>query len=537
MSRIGRRKMLSYLAALPAAFLPAPAWASRSARRTSAADLVDAHCHVFNVTDLTATKFALAFIGIFPRPLGPTEPEAILERLIRRIVNRLSARVPSAASEADMLGLPLLAPPGVAELTTAEEEQVDTLRTQAEAAAREVERQRALPPGPADRCRPAGGGGIAWSVGAVVKWVRALRLYRHQLVRSLAARHEAAGYRPRLLCPALVDYSNWLGERLRSPLPDQVCVMGKIAALPELPAVHGYAPFDPLRLALFRHGIAGVDGDWDPMGLMDEALTGHGFAGVKLYPPMGFRPAGNAADAGALYPPAAAALPGGAAAVGAHLDAALDELWDYCLRNDVPVMAHGANSNEGGEYYGYRADPTHWVALMARRPRLRVMLAHFGGFDSVALGHGVPGKPCPWPVSFEDSWEGVIGRYVERHPGSHLYADISFLGEIYDRRDRERSAERLRQYLRCDPDARHLVFGSDWLMLGIHRGWGRRPYYASRVAAFLRDCGIVDEKLERVMQGNALRFLGLAERDPTRERLLHFYAENGLPPDRLPLAA
>lgn len=74
-------------------------------------------------------------------------------------------------------------------------------------------------------------------------------------------------------------------------------------------------------------------------------------------------------------------------------------------------------------------------------------------------------------------------------------------------------------------------------MLGVHKGWGGRPPYASKVAAFLGDCGISGDKLERVMQGNALRFLGLGQGDKTRARLLRFCADHCLPPERLPPAA
>lgn len=548
MVQIGRRTMLALLAALPAAAWLAPAQAlgrRRAAPVRGEPGLVDAHCHAFNATDLTATKFILvSFLGIYPRPSGPTRAERLLEDMIRGIIRGLSRGVPSAAIEAEMLEASLLAPAVVPDLTPGQEAEVRALRNEAEAAARRVAQERSEESSPlaaADaspaRCIPRSESSIQFGLKAAVRWVRILRRYRREIVETLAARHLAAGYRPTLLCPALVDYSNWLGESLGSPLPEQVAVMGKIAANGDLPPVHGYAPFDPLRHALFKAGKDGVDGRWDPMALLREALFESGFAGVKLYPPMGFRPAGNAGDAAASYPPAVASVLGGHAAVGAHLDAALEELWAFCAREDVPVMAHASNSNVAGEDYGYRADPTHWVALLARRPSLRVMLAHFGGFQSVAEGHGEAGRPCPSPLPFEDSWEGVIGRYIQQNPDARLFADISFLGEVYDDRAGRRSRERMMRYLAFDPGARHLVFGSDWVMLGLHKGWGKRPPYASRVAAFLADCGLTGETLDGVMRGNALRFLGLGEGEATRNRLLRFYAEHRLPPERLPVVA
>jgi predicted TIM-barrel fold metal-dependent hydrolase len=549
MFRIERRRLLSMLAGLPAAWAVSPALAMRGPVRPEAPagegpGLVDAHCHVFNVTDLAATKFILvSFLEKYPRERGMTLKERILESKIRQTIGRISLGVPSAAEEAKALGASLFAPPSVPDLTPAQNARIEQDRQEAGAAARDVEREsgavvqpRRREKGPPGRCRPRKGSGLSSSLRAGVRWVKLIRKTRSELVRVLAARHKQAGYRPTLLCPALVDYSNWLGEALRSPLPDQVSVMGRIASRSDLPPVHGYAPFDPLRQAMFDRRIVGIDGGWDPMALLRKALTQEGFAGVKLYPPMGFKPIGNAADADAGYPPKIAGKLGGNSNVGAALDEALDRFWDFCEAGDVPVMAHASNGNAAGRYYGFRADPVHWVELLEKRRSLRIMLAHFGSFQSASLGHGVPGEKCPRRLSFEDSWEGVIGRYVRRRPDSNLYADISFLAEVYGERGRLRSAERLREYLQFDPGGRHLIFGSDWVMLGIHKKWGKPPAYAAQVAAFLRDCGLTGEEVEGVMEKNALRFLGLRRREATRERLLSFYSVHGLPPERLPLA-
>ena len=99
-----------------------------------------------------------------------------------------------------------------------------------------------------------------------------------------------------LIAPALVDYSRWLQERVASPFRDQIRLMGMISARDQGPAVHGYAPFDPLHEVYFRKAsAAGVDHEYEPaLGLAADAIDNHGFLGVKLSPPMGFRPTGNA---------------------------------------------------------------------------------------------------------------------------------------------------------------------------------------------------------------------------------------------------
>lgn len=201
---------LSLLAALPAA-LALPPWIGPSAaraRQVGERGLVDAHCHLFNVTDLAATRFILvSFLGIYPRPSGPTFAERALERSLRGIIARLSRGVPSAADEADSIGVSLLAPAIVRELSASEAAELDRLKDEAGDAVRAVEKEREgsldLSPEPPGRCRPVGGSGIASSFKAGMRWVKVLRSYRSGLARSLAARHSEAGYRTRLLCPAL----------------------------------------------------------------------------------------------------------------------------------------------------------------------------------------------------------------------------------------------------------------------------------------------------------------------------------------------
>jgi hypothetical protein len=106
-----------------------------------------------------------------------------------------------------------------------------------------------------------------------------------------------------------------------------------------------------------------------------------------------------------------------------------------------------------------------------------------------------------------------------------------------DRQDAEYSWRRLKEYLAFDPGGRHLLFGSDWIILGIEKAYDRKPSYAERIVAFLASCGMSAEDIEGVMEKNALRFLGMTAGGAARQRLLSFYSANSLSPKELPLAA
>jgi predicted TIM-barrel fold metal-dependent hydrolase len=497
--------------------------------------LVDAHCHLFNITDLPVASFAqTVLLKDYPGPEGPTWRQRRLADALRAIESILARRTPTAAEEARPLR----------EQSFVAEQASQALSAADERALREEEmKAEAADPGRSPPRRPGAdisaegpgqcerGRGPELSVRSVSTWLRNLRGSRSALARELAREQGTGGYAPRLLCPALVDYSNWLGQELKSPLPDQVEMGGLLARDLSLPPIHGYVAIDPLRCGLVRTGRRPIDGNWDPLALARRALVDHGYAGVKLYPPMGFRASGNGA-AQQQYPPRAVAQFGSAANLGAELDRSLEDIWALCLELDAPIMAHAGNSNAAGEDYGRRADPAYWLDVVRRHPELRIMLGHFGGFGTFSAGQ--PGLCVDGEVPFEASWEGAIGNFVHTNPDSRLFADISYLSEIFDRRSRDRAREGMLKYLALDRGGRHLVFGSDWIMLGVERQYPRPPGYVRRVVDFLAECRLSREEISGVLYGNAIRFLGLDSPSKARTRLLRFYSAHGLPADRLP---
>ena len=175
--------------------------------------------------------------------------------------------------------------------------------------------------------------------------------------------------------------------------------------------VHSFVAFDPWR-QIVDEELGTHPSAFD---LVEHAIMEAGFVGVKLYPPMGFRPAGNAGSH-LTYPKRTKEI----ADFPRKLDAALEKLFAWCESNGVPVMAHATNSNGANILYRQRADPGNWIPVLRRHPQLRLNLAHFGGFDE-ALGGGAPGS----------TWEWAIGG-MERKFSSPLFSDLSYLSEALD---------------------------------------------------------------------------------------------------------
>ncbi|WP_419694185.1 amidohydrolase family protein [Mesorhizobium muleiense] len=514
---------------------------------------IDAHCHVFNASDLPVVRFIKqTFLRRYPeqyekRILDVEDPDLLdfLLELVTRLLGTGAA--PTADDEVKvLLGAREPSPAGV-DYDLAKARAVDgTARfiRELESRARGPVTMGVAETSPEARqlnafLRAVDEGGPrveaitplqskriatkAFSrldqIGAYLRWIPLFTLYRYKLVDRLAADHKRQGREPLLLAPAMVDFEHWLGESVnRSPLPDQVKVMGLLAKRAEGPPVHGYFGFDPLREIYFRVGKDPVS----PLQLARTALEEHGFLGVKLYPPMGFRASGNKPP----YPQRVRTQLG--FDPSKKLDEALDQLYKLCDDLGAPILAHGHASNGAGPNYDARADPAFWLPVFGTYPKLHVCLAHFGRFRVVS--EGAPGTELP-----ANSWEWRLGAYMRENPNAPIYADLSFFSEVLhaDRVERAKLASDFSAWIReFDPDVKHLLFGTDWLMLGMDPEYDR---YIPTIDAFLRhDCHWSDDMINRVFVTNALRFFGLQAGEKTHGRLVAFYERSKLDAARLP---
>ncbi len=349
----------------------------------------------------------------------------------------------------------------------------------------------------------------------VIGWTRRFLRYRYQNANRLIALYgEDANLG--LVTPAVVDLSYWLADAPQqdSELAAQIEVMHRISLTRDAVKVHGFVPFDPWRdIAPARE-----DRRFEPPGpsfaMVETAIATQGFVGVKLYPPMGFQPADN--HRSERYPRELRRIRG----FDDKMNAALDHLFGWCAANGVPVMTHTANSQAAGDDFGERADPRHWLAVLERHPELRLNLAHFGNFT--AAMH-IDGRP-------EDTWEWTIGAMMAAPAFPNIYADISHFAEVFNDRVpatvRNRIANLLAQFIEAfDPGLDYLMFGTDWVMTGIERGYRGN---VDGVRDLLAEIGVGADGQARVFGGNAARFLGLQSGEQNRGRLEKYYAQHGL---------
>ncbi len=280
----------------------------------------------------------------------------------------------------------------------------------------------------------------------------------------------------------LVDFQR-LDDVAKTSVEEQLQMQERISRLSLL----GHTPGVVLPFVGFDPRRAGG------LGLVKRAVAEYGAVGVKMYPPMGFRPLKNVD-----------ALPFGMTrddAIGA--DHQLAELYGWCSANDVPITAHCNPSNYANDGYKRYSEPANWALALAEFPDLRLNLGHFG-----------------WGSSGNDDWPRQIAELMATYP--HLYADIGNheLGDI------ERTLDRL-EILFGQSDtktaAKRFMFGSDWFMVASHRAF---ETFADVVETKFRDR--FPEHGDGFMGAIAMEFLGFSEADnKNRARLVERVHEHG----------
>src|SRR5262249_2804424 len=130
------------------------------------------------------------------------------------------------------------------------------------------------------------------------------------------------------------------GRQTLTPIWDQIAVMGQISILTG-GRVHYYVPFDPMKQVTYDFLGRSTR---SPMDFVQNAMS-RGCVGVKMYPPMGFAPSGNANKRPGFWD--RTWLPDEIRQdrdFGKQLDMVLARLYSWCLANDLPIMAHTSPS-------------------------------------------------------------------------------------------------------------------------------------------------------------------------------------------------
>ena len=314
----------------------------------------------------------------------------------------------------------------------------------------------------------------------------------------------AGSVRVAAACMAMDDFDYWLDgcDHPPSRLHEQMLLTEKLAKVSNgfiLPLM-AYNPWSDLQSG------------GESLALVEQAISRHGFVGVKLYPPICYLPMGDGDT------PLKSGWP-----TQEKLQPVLTELYKLCLDLDVPVMAH-ANFSKGAELVcDDRSSPANWTNLVETPgfERLRINAGHFGG------NHKPPSAGEQWSKDFV----GVMKK------APHFFADIGFWDALAA--GNSDVVNKLTGLMQSDIGngqraAERILFGTDWFMTARLKNW---PDYAGNVHQQLKSAGTTAADVERLMYRNVLDLYGLTQTAPgkNRQRILDYYGKKGIGADWLQL--
>ncbi|MBU0993031.1 MAG: amidohydrolase [Proteobacteria bacterium] len=225
--------------------------------------------------------------------------------------------------------------------------------------------------------------------------------------------------------------------------------------------------------------------------LMERALNGMGFTGVKLYPSLGYE-----IDSPAMY-----------------------AIYAYCEERQIPVLMH---CSKGGfkydDQYTDYSSPMHWKKILENFRNLKICFGHFGGDECHAGLPEIDGKP---------PWGGMILQLMEQYP--NVYADIAYHTAPMDGGKTEDIYFRnLKSYLGPEKYADRILWGSDYFLV---RQRLREKNHWNYIQAMLgRDL------FTRIADINPTRYLGLdpKERSWAIDNYVQFVSRNSQHVETMP---
>ncbi|MDA1027683.1 MAG: amidohydrolase family protein [Bacteroidetes bacterium] len=238
------------------------------------------------------------------------------------------------------------------------------------------------------------------------------------------------------------------------------------------PRIHPFVAVDPRRPDFFE--------------VARDFVENQGFAGIKVYPALGFFP----------------------------FDDRLTKLWQWAESEQIPVMSH---CSRGGVYFrgtsseierpsslpndfsftgpntkwtDQLSDPVGFRRVLRSFPNLKVCLAHMGGEDECEQWLSEP-----WPFHLRQSnWLSVILGLMKEFP--NVYTDLSYVGY-------QSKLHPLMHVLVRDPGiGGRILFGSDFYM--VHQSATEREF-SIRLRSVLSE-----DEFRRISHINPQHFLAKA---------------------------
>jgi len=298
---------------------------------------------------------------------------------------------------------------------------------------------------------------------------------------------EVRAIQPKVMINLMVDYDYWISKDAKQPRSNHISQIdfwdSYSRSVISQVDIHTFTGFDPLKLAVEKRlGVAETHFD-RLKALYKTAPNGRpSFSGFKFYPPMGFRPWNNSelndSDFRGTNGVGSRIIDlwksewnGAGMPLGKALDDALADAYDFCLENDIPILAHASPSVLTADNFVNRPNPGHWINLIESKARsksgykyskLRLNLGHF----TVAQKF----------INHNHQWsrEHIKKLFaISAASEANVYADIGMMDEFvvaYENGNPGLTYEffdSLAEFCESvDPDCKRLMFGTDWIMLG-----------------------------------------------------------------------
>jgi len=324
-----------------------------------------------------------------------------------------------------------------------------------------------------------------------------------------------------LYVPLMIDYEYWFKNTPDNQLKAQIDNIHNNIILPYRGKIHPFVPFDPARELAFRKHMLNPDRKPELRGsleLVKDAIENKGFIGVKLYNSMGYRPFNNATvDHKRRRRVGLHKEMGYHIFKGEEYDQVLSELYDYCVKNQVPITTHcgmyGIESYNNASFDFGQAVFWHEVLSQKDYRNLRLNLAHFGWNQKHRYHDKV-------------SWVRDICEMLDSY--EHLYVDVAHHDVVVGRKVSKYVAD-YKDICRDYPAVKkRLLFGIDWHV--IKRVKNYENFKDDYIKVLQSTSLFTDEEIDDFLGQNALRFLGLLSGGMNRKRLATFYEKNNIDP-------
>lgn len=279
----------------------------------------------------------------------------------------------------------------------------------------------------------------------------------------------------------LVDFDYWVGDcdNAYSSMQDQIFLHQRLAKITD-DYVFPVVAFNPWTAIKDKRQY---------MEMIEDAIQNRGFKGVKIYPPIGYYPMGNSEPG--VYPVDNNRRPD-----LKKLDDALNDLYDICISNSVPVMAHGNHSMGRNNKHKLMAGPEGWKKVFSREElpkltNLKVNIGHFGG------NHKLDDLGNTWSTEFIE--------LMKRYP--NLYGDIGNWPGLARGKGVPEFIDLLNKRISGNRKAyERIMFGTDWFMLSLNPDW---KSYPKNIYDNLKGEGVEEVVLKKFFSGNAKELFNL----------------------------